>query len=367
MGEVYRADDLKLDEPVALKFLPEPLAQDEGMLARFYQEVKVARRVTHPNVCRVYDVGEVDGHHFLSMEFIDGEDLASRLRRSGRPRKREAMEILRQVCRGLAAIHDQGILHCDLKPANLLLDGQGRTRITDFGVARLAGRVSGTDRQGGTPAYMAPEQHAGEEVSTATDIYALGLVSYELTTGERAFRAGTAAELARLHRETPPRAPSSLVADFDPALERVILKCLAKDPRERPASVADVTRALGRSGAKLETELGVEVSFSVQALRQLPPPPADFTGRAAELSELMAAVQSGGVTISGLQGMGGVGKTTLASRSPASWSGRQISCRSEWTMNGPSAAPRPIGSRRGLKSFEPARLSRDRRSRSPRP
>jgi serine/threonine protein kinase len=152
MGEVYRADDLKLDEPVALKFLPEPLAQDEGILARFYQEVKVARRVTHPNVCRVYDVGEVDGHHFLSMEFIDGEDLASRLRRSGRRlEKSEAMGILRQVCRGLAAIHDQGILHCDLKPANLLLDGQGRTRITDFGVARLAGRVAGTDGGAGRP------------------------------------------------------------------------------------------------------------------------------------------------------------------------------------------------------------------------
>ena len=145
MAEVYHAADLKLDEPVALKFLSERLAKDEKMRVRFLREVKIARRVSHPNVCRVFDVGDVDGHLFLSMEFIDGEDLASLLARVGRPTKQEALEIVRQVCRGLAAVHDQGILHRDLKPSNLMIDVLGRVRISDFGIAGVAGSFTGRE------------------------------------------------------------------------------------------------------------------------------------------------------------------------------------------------------------------------------
>jgi len=157
MGEVYRADDLKLGQPVALKFLPEKLASDPAWIERFYAEVRHARGVSHPNVCRVYDVGEVGGRHFLSMEYVDGEDLASLLRRIGRLPPDKATEIARQLCAGLAAAHDRGVVHRDLKPGNVMLDGLGRARITDFGLASAAA-AGGAGERSGTPAYMAPEQ-----------------------------------------------------------------------------------------------------------------------------------------------------------------------------------------------------------------
>ena len=137
MGEVYRADDLKLGQPVALKFLPDHLLSDGAALARFHREVRVARQVSHKNVCRVYDIGEVDGRHFLSMEFIKGEELSSLLRRIGRLPEDKAIQIARQICAGLAAAHDVGVLHRDLKPANVMIDENGNARITDFGLAGL--------------------------------------------------------------------------------------------------------------------------------------------------------------------------------------------------------------------------------------
>jgi serine/threonine-protein kinase len=131
MGEVYRAEDLTLGQPVALKFLPEEVVNNADRLARFHQEVRVARQVSHPNVCRVYDIGEADGQPFLSMEYVDGEDLASLMRPIGRLPTGKATEIARQLCAGLAAAHDRGVLHRDLKPANVLIDGRGRARIDD--------------------------------------------------------------------------------------------------------------------------------------------------------------------------------------------------------------------------------------------
>src|SRR5688572_4904859 len=157
MGEVYRADDLTLGQPVALKFLPLHIAQDPDRLARFRKEVAAARRVSHPNVCRVYDIAEHDGQPFLSMEYIDGESLASLLARVGRLPEEKAVEVARQLCSALQAVHDQGLLHRDLKPANVMLDGRGKVRLTDFGLAAAAGDLSATELRSGTPAYMAPE------------------------------------------------------------------------------------------------------------------------------------------------------------------------------------------------------------------
>jgi len=244
MGEVYRADDLKLGQTVALKFLPEVAERDEEWLARFLHEVKIARQISNPNVCRVYDIGEVEGHHFLSMEYIDGEDLSSLLRRIGRLPQDKAIQIARQVCAGLAAAHDQGILHRDLKPANVMIDGRGNAKITDFGLAGLAESIAGEEVGWGTPAYMAPEQLAGREVSVRSDIYALGLVLYQLVTGEQAFKADSRAELARLHRDSTPSRPTSVVEGIDPAVERVILRCLEQEPGDRPASALAVSAAL---------------------------------------------------------------------------------------------------------------------------
>src|SRR5882757_2704995 len=189
MGEVYRADDLKLSQPVALKLLPDHLLSDGAALARFHREVRVARQVSHKNVCRVYDIGEVDGRHFLSMEFIKGEELSSLLRRIGRLPQDKAIQIARQICAGVAAAHEAGVLHRDLKPANIMIDGRGRAHVTDFGVAGLAADLRGDMSRAGTPAYMAPEQLAGKGVTEQSDIFSLGLILYEMFTGKRAFEA----------------------------------------------------------------------------------------------------------------------------------------------------------------------------------
>ena len=141
LGVVYRADDLKLGQPVALKFLPPKFAAEKERLERFYAEVRIARQVSHPNVCRVYDVGEIEGLHYLSMEYVDGEDLASLLKRIGRLPSDKALEIARELCAGLGAAHDRGVLHRDLKPSNVMVDGRGRARITDFGLSVAAGDV----------------------------------------------------------------------------------------------------------------------------------------------------------------------------------------------------------------------------------
>jgi serine/threonine-protein kinase len=244
MGEVYRADDMKLGQAVALKFLPETLEQDESRLQRFLTEVKIARQVSHANVCRVYDVGEVGGQHYLSMEYVDGEDLASLLRRIGRLPGDKAVQIARQICAGLAAAHRLGIVHRDLKPSNIMIDGRGQVRITDFGLAGWAEGFTGAEIRVGTPAYMSPEQLSGQEVTAQSDIYSLGLVLYELFTGKAAFEAPTIAEITRRHQETTPTIPSTLVPDLDPAVERVILLCLEKDPRSRPSSPLAVAAAL---------------------------------------------------------------------------------------------------------------------------
>src|ERR1700722_15093161 len=226
MGEVYRADDLTLGQALALKFLPEQAASDEALLERFRNEVRIARKVSHPNVCRVYDVGEIDGNTFFTMEYVDGEDLASLLRRIGRLPSDKALEIARQLCAGVAAAHAKGVLHRDLKPANIMLDGRGQVVVTDFGLAGLNDQIQGADIRSGTPAYMSPEQLAGKEVTAQSDLYSLGLVLYEVFTGKRAFTAEALAALVRGGEASSPSRPSSVVKDLDPAIERVILRCL---------------------------------------------------------------------------------------------------------------------------------------------
>ncbi|HEV3329727.1 MAG TPA: serine/threonine-protein kinase [Bryobacteraceae bacterium] len=223
MGEVYRANDLLLAQTVALKFLPVQLTSDESTLARFRNEVRIARQVSHPNVCRVYDIGEAEGSTYLSMEYVDGEDLASLLRRIGRLPPDKALEIARQLCAGLAAAHDKGVVHRDLKPGNIMLDGQGQLRITDFGLAGVAGEVK--DIRSGTPAYLSPEQRSGQEVTARSDIYALGVVLHEVFTGKRPSADSTHPDLA-------------------PEVDRVIRRCLAEDPAKRPASALQVAAAL---------------------------------------------------------------------------------------------------------------------------
>jgi serine/threonine-protein kinase len=244
MGVVYRAQDQTLGQTVALKFLPPRFAQDPRRVKRFLGEVRNAREVAHPNVCRVYDVEEAEGRLFLSMEYIDGEDLSTLLRRIGRLPTEKAVDIAAQLCAGLQSLHENGMLHRDLKPANVMLDGRGRVRLTDFGLAGIAEDISGADIRSGTPQYMSPEQLEGREVTARSDIYALGLVLYEVFTGKPAFEADSFEDYRRAHLEDAPNSVSEMVAEVDPAIDQLLALCLAKDPGRRPPDVATVAVAL---------------------------------------------------------------------------------------------------------------------------
>ncbi|HEU5233898.1 MAG TPA: serine/threonine-protein kinase [Terriglobales bacterium] len=269
MGEVYRADDLKLGHPVALKFLPRAFAEDPHRLEMFHAEVRNSRQVSHPNVCRVYDIGQFQDLTFLTMEYIDGEDLASLLRRIGRLPPDKGLELAHQLCAGLAAAHDAGLLHRDLKPANVMLDGRGRARITDFGLAVGTEDIGGRLLFAGTPAYMAPEQRAGAPASVKTDIYALGLVLFEMFTGKRALEDNNLSAWTRSesHGEREPKSrttersrssssssysslssssssSSSSISSVDPLVRKAILRCLEQDLARRPNSALEVSRAL---------------------------------------------------------------------------------------------------------------------------
>jgi serine/threonine-protein kinase len=229
MGEVYRAHDLKLEQQVALKFLPGAMARNSRLLERFRGEVRIARQISHRNVCRVYDLGEIDGAPFISMEYVDGEDLGSLLRRIGRLPGDKALEFARRLCAGLAAAHEKGVLHRDLKPANIMIDGRGQVLIMDFGLAAVADAVAEGDIRSGTPAYMAPEQKEGREVTVRSDLYSLGLVLAEMFTGQKASQEGKL---------------TATVKDLDPAVEKAIERCLDSAPSRRPESALALARML---------------------------------------------------------------------------------------------------------------------------
>jgi predicted Ser/Thr protein kinase len=260
MGEVYRADDLKLQQTVALKFLPSGLERDPNRLTSFHQEVRLARQISHPNVCRVYDIGEVNGQHFLSMEYIDGEDLRVLLRRIGRLPPDKGVEIAQQLCAGLAAAHEKGVLHRDLKPANVMIDGRGQVRITDFGLAKIQSE-HGPNEVAGTPAYMAPEQLLRGETSKQSDLYALGLILAELFLGKPVHEARGIPELTSLHESTESRVPSFESVGLAPGVERAIAACLQKSPADRPLNARQLANALP-GGDPLEAAVAAGVTPS---------------------------------------------------------------------------------------------------------
>jgi tetratricopeptide (TPR) repeat protein len=240
MGDVWRADDVILQTPVALKLIAVTAAGDEA--ARIVNEVRLARQITHPAVCRVFDVGNAEGALFFSMELVEGEDLAALIRRVGRLPSEKVADIARQLCAGLAAAHSRRVLHRDLKPANVLIDNNGLVRITDFGIAISQGQPA-LHSLTGTPAYMAPEQRTvGAALSTQTDIYSLGLVLYELLVGEHPFKHSGATK--------PPLRPSALVPSVDPQLERLIMQALSTEPGQRPASALEMAARLPQTATR---------------------------------------------------------------------------------------------------------------------
>ncbi len=302
MGEVYEAEDIELHERVALKTIRPDLLSDVRTLDRFKREVHLAKSVTHPNICRIFDlfrhqVAKASGNTadadfvFVSMELLEGETLAEYLKREQRMTTAGALPIALQVASGLAAAHEAGVLHRDMKPGNIILvPGTKRIRavITDFGLALRSssdsshsGVITDTDGALGTPAYMSPEQVEGHELTPASDVYSLGLVLYQMVTGARPFDYGSPLSMAVRRLRENPASPRTLVADLDPRWEAVILRCLEREPAQRFQNASEVAMAL-----QGEIELtSAPVGIVEERLRTLTPERLASDERARKLSE----------------------------------------------------------------------------------
>jgi hypothetical protein len=275
MGNVYKARDRETGEIVALKLLKPEIASDHAMMERFKNELLFARKITHKNVCRVHEFNRVGGVAYTSMEFVEGESLRSVLDRFGGLPPRKAVDLVLQICSGLKEAHAQGIVHRDLKPENVMIDAQGNVKIMDFGIARSMEAVTRlTGSILGTPAYMAPEQVAGKPVDYRTDIYSLGLMMYEVFTGQQAFRADNAVAVALKQMRESPAPPHEVDPTIPVSIERAILRCIEKEPAKRFQSIADLENALCSRGGSLAATMPAAASAGVPAVpsgRATPP------------------------------------------------------------------------------------------------
>jgi len=245
MGMVYRARDRETGEILALKLLRPEIARDPAMMERFKNELRLARRITHKNICRIHDFNRVGDLACLTMEYVDGESLRAHLRRAGRLTPERTIDLARQIAAGLGEAHAQGVVHRDLKPENVMLGRDGLVKILDFGIARAVGSDTAVTRTiAGTPEYMAPEQSQGKTTDQRADLYALGLILYECLTGRRAFSGATPVEVALKQLRERPVPPRKLMADTPPHFEAIVMRCLEREPARRFASVAELQRAL---------------------------------------------------------------------------------------------------------------------------
>ena len=245
MASVYLAHDAQLDRPVALKVLGAPFAHDPEFVARFRREATTAARLAHQNVVQVFDAGEDDGRLFIVMEYVEGEGLDEVLRREGRVQPSRAIELAQQACAALEYAHTQGVVHRDVKPANLLLRDDGLLKVADFGIARPedATQLTQAGTVLGTANYLAPEQARGEPATPAADLYSLGVVLYELFTGEPPYRIEALAQLAEDEGRAV-RPVRELAPDVPDSAEAAVMRCLARNPRYRPSSAAELAADL---------------------------------------------------------------------------------------------------------------------------
>lgn len=242
MGKVFRVEDKNIQEEVALKLIKPEIAVDEGMIERFRNELKMARKITHKNICRMYDLNEEDGTPYITMEYVSGEDLKSLIRKQGKLSEERTIAIARQVCEGLAAAHELGVVHRDLKPQNIMIDEKGNAKVMDFGIARSveAAGVTATGMIIGTPDYISPEQVEGEEADQRSDIYALGVILFEMVIGSVPFKGDTAFSVALKHKTKLPSDPRKLNPEISENLSRLILVCMEKDRDRRYQTVEEL-------------------------------------------------------------------------------------------------------------------------------
>lgn len=281
MSDVFRARDLMLERSVAIKVLHENYSNDTGFQQRFRQEARAAANLSHPNIVTVHDFGLDHGQLFIVMEYLPGKDLKTLLRQRGRYSVEEAIPVMVQACAGIGYAHRAGLVHCDVKPHNMIVTPDGRLKVTDFGIARALSTILPDERADvvwGSPQYFSPEQAVGEAPSPASDVYSLGIVLYEVLTGALPFMAPTSEELARMHLETPPIRPSEYVPDIPSALEQIVLKVLAKEPAARYRTADQLGRVLLRFGTQRDTAPAPSLSLTPEAVptyqqQPAPPPP----------------------------------------------------------------------------------------------
>jgi serine/threonine protein kinase/tetratricopeptide (TPR) repeat protein len=256
MGRVYRVEDTKLKQEVALKLVKPEIAKNKETIDRFRNELKTARMIAHKNVCRMFDLGEAEGAHFITMEYVRGEDLKSMIQRSGQLGIGTAISVAEQVCEGLSEAHRLGVVHRDLKPSNIMIDREGNVRIMDFGIARSleSGGITEFGVMIGTPKYMSPEQVEGKEVDHRSDIYSLGIILYEMVTGKVPFEGETPFTIGVKHKSETPRDPKELNRQIPDDLSRLILQCLAKEKERRYQTAEELRRDLQRIGKGIPTE-----------------------------------------------------------------------------------------------------------------
>jgi serine/threonine-protein kinase len=247
MAVVYRARDLMLERSVAIKVLRKSFSADPDFRERFRQEAKAAANLSHPNIVTVHDFGLDEKHLFIVMEYLPGTDLKTMLKRRGRFNEDEALPLLIHTCAGIGYAHRAGLVHCDVKPHNIIVTPDRRVKVTDFGIARALASIHPEEKLAyvwGSPQYFSPEQAEGGAPSPASDVYSLGVVMYELLTGQLPFQSEDPAELARMHRETMPNVPSDRHSEISPMLQRIILKVLSKEPAARYRTADQLGRVL---------------------------------------------------------------------------------------------------------------------------
>ena len=276
MARVYRAYDRKIEEDIALKLIKSDVSADAQMIERFRNELKLARKITHRNVCRMYDLNEEDGTHYITMEYVPGEDLKTLIKRMGKIPSEKSISIAKQVCKGLIEAHRIGIIHRDLKSQNIMIDRQGNARIMDFGIAHSA-QVKGVTADGmaiGTPDYMSPEQVKGQEADQRSDIYSLGVTFYEMLTGKVPFEDKTPYAIAMKHLTDTPKSPKEVDPLILEGLNDIILKCMEKEKEKRFQNIqglyAELERLETNFLAKEEKDLATEKDPAASKIDEAP-------------------------------------------------------------------------------------------------